>query len=169
MEYSSTPPPERERRTVAWAKERLGRVAALEGRPIGPFTIKTGSLNGSPERITAVELGYGDAKVKTIPHPVDVRPGLTLQNLSDEAVSLFDGPPEGIPGDELGPWLERERRRPLPRLEPSPEPLFIAGEARPCLRTSAPHDGVTARLAELDGLVVVLAGRAVDGLRLAWA
>ncbi|WP_157856223.1 hypothetical protein [Actinacidiphila yeochonensis] len=145
-----------------------GRVAVLAGRPAGLLGQTSGSLNGSPEQVTAVRIEYPDAVVATVRHPSEIRPGLTIETLVDETVTQFEGAPDDVDGDSVEAWLPSRRRRGAPVLEASPEPLVIAGTPYDCLRM-APRDGMSARVATLDGLAVIVAGRDIDHLELSWA
>jgi hypothetical protein len=172
VEFSEKRPP-RPPLTLAWAKQALtGRIAVPSGRPTGLLGYTAGSLNGSPEEVFEIRVQYPDVTVATLRHPAVNRPDATPEELIADVMSQVEQPPDDITGDTIEAWLASQRSRPGPVVEPSPEPLVIADEPYACVRM-LPRDGMSARLAVLDGegLAVIVAGHTADvtAVALTWA
>lgn len=168
MELSDQAPPPRGDVTLAWAKEALGgRVAVLAGRGAGGVGYGKESRYGSPAQVTEIRVDYPEVAVVTVRYPSQARPGAGVADLVREAIGYADIP-DDLSGDEVEAWMTSPERDEAPVLEPSPETLVIGGTAYEGERWSA-RSGMYARVARLDGLVVVVTGKDIDRFDLAWA
>lgn len=168
MEFSDQTPPPSNGPSLEWAKEALdGRVAVIAGRRVGGVEFSKESRYGSPEQVSSIQIAYPGVTVMTVRHPSTSRPDVSIANLVHE-LTVFADIPDDLAGDEIEAWMLSRQGRPEPVLEASPAPLVIADEAFTCQRTSV-NDGMNSKVAEIDGLVVIVAGKDIDRLELAWA
>ncbi|MDH6139974.1 MULTISPECIES: hypothetical protein [Kitasatospora] len=167
MQFSHEDPPARPERTMAWAREELGsRIAVLASQPVGLIGYASGSLPDGLQETWEISVNYPELVVKTLRWPARTRPGVTVVDLLNEALTNFVGVPDDVMAGDLEGWLAFRAARPQAPADPVPEAVVIADAVHSGVQ--AVRDGVTARLVEFGGIAVIVVGAGLGMVGLTW-